>query len=138
MPTPALASLLALSLLGSVNAGYLIYKHYHKKPLVCPINHNCSVVTESKWSHIFFVKNEILGFLFFVGFFLLGLISVYATLYQQAFLFFLFVIGSAIGVLFSLFLIGIQIFAIKDYCFYCIISAIITLLVFVNSVVLYL
>ncbi|MDP3989772.1 MAG: vitamin K epoxide reductase family protein [archaeon] len=126
--------------LGTINAGYLLWKHQKQKqnpkqPLVCPLNHDCSVVTESRWSHIFWIRNETLGVLFFLSMFLavLSMIIVPSLLNLLALPVLLAAGGS---ILFSIILILIQAFVIKDYCFYCIISAILTVIIFINSYLL--
>ena len=123
---------IALSIGGILNSGYLVYEHYKKRPLVCPLDHDCSVVTESKWSNVFGVRNEILGLLFYVGIFGAIVFSLFSPNLIST-IHFLLIIGTGTGVLFSIFLTLVQIFAIKDYCFYCIISAILTFLLFINS-----
>lgn len=131
-----LTTYFVLTFFGVLNAAYLTYTHYKKKPLVCPLDHNCNIVTESKWSTIFGIRNEILGILFFasmlIGMLLVLFMSVYASLLLS-----LIVLGSGIGLLYSFFLAYIQAFVIKDYCFYCLISAFLTLLLFLNSIALY-
>ncbi len=126
---------MALSLGGIIDTSYLLYQHYKKKPLVCPMDHDCSVVTESKWSKVFFVRNEILG----LSFYLLILISLIASVilpnFSSKIYLFLFIF-SIIGVAFSIFLVYLQVYKIRDYCFYCLISAFLTLLIFVNSILL--
>lgn len=128
----SLVTLILLSLLGALNAGYLAYEHYRKKPLVCPLDHDCSVVTESKWSHILGVRNEVLGTLFYVSLFAGGIGAVVLPMYAPV-LFFLFMLAAISAFAFSAFLVGIQLFVIKDYCFYCLISAFINLLVLFNT-----
>lgn len=126
---------MVLSVLGIVNASYLFWKHRQKKPLVCPLDHDCSVVTESKWSNIFGIRNEIIGGLFF----LLLLVGVFVALLVpmlEAMIFLIFLISAGGALLFSLFLVFIQKYVIKDYCFYCLLSALITLLLFLNSILL--
>lgn len=129
-----IASFMVLSIMGFANAAYLIYKHYRerKKPLVCPLNHDCSVVTESKWSHLFGVRNEVLGMLFFVGMFVLALGLVFFPAYA-ALLRTVILVSAGLGVLFSGALVYLQAKIIKNYCFYCLISAGITVLVFLNG-----
>lgn|SRR3989338_6775068 len=134
------ASFITLAIAGIADAGYLVWKHYHNsaKPLVCPLDHDCSKVTESKWSTLFWVRNEVLGLLFYVSmltagllmFFMPGLVLVSfpLTLLMKS--------AAGFGLLFSLFLIWVQLYKIKDYCFYCMASALITLLLFVNSLFL--
>jgi uncharacterized membrane protein len=118
-----------LCLIGIADASYLIYKHYKKKPLTCPVNDDCTVVTESKWSSIFGIRTEVLGLLYYVG--MLAAVIV-LTNYLSEFVF-LIQIGTGLGLLFSLFLTYIQFFKLKHFCFYCLSSGIVSLLLFVAS-----
>jgi len=130
-----LALFIVLCVLGLANSLYLVRKHQQKKPLICPLEHDCSVVTESRWSHVFGVRNEVLGTLFFLS--LLGgiLSTIFAPALQPT-IFFLLIMGTGGSLLFSGFLIFVQIKIIKDYCFYCLLSALITLFLFLNSLLL--
>ncbi len=131
MLMPFLATFIVLSIIGIVDSGYLVYAHYEKKPLVCPLDHDCSRVTESRWSYVLGIRVEFLGLVFYIGalVFALGEVALPALLrpfYE------LVVLGIGAGFAFSVILIFIQIFSIKDYCFYCIISALLTMLLFIN------
>ena len=130
-----IVTLIVLAVLGIADSGYLTYKHFNKKEkLVCPIGGNCEEVIESKWGKIFGIKNEILGLFFYIGILILGIYLIYnENLFVKMILFW----GSLIGVLFSLFLIFVQSKILKKYCFYCLISAFITGLIFVNTIFLY-
>lgn len=130
-----IASFIALSIGGIIDTSYLFYQHYKKKPLVCPMDHDCSVVTESKWSKTFFVRNEILGFSFYLLMLIFLILSILFPIFSSKIYFFLFIF-SIIGVGFSAFFVYVQIYKIHDYCFYCLISAFLTLLVFINSMLL--
>ncbi|MBI4151360.1 hypothetical protein HY496_00175 [Candidatus Woesearchaeota archaeon] len=126
---------LVLSILGFANSLYLVWKHYQKKPLVCPLNHDCNIVTESRWSSVFGIRNEVLGAVFF-ALLLDGVILLFLLPTREATILFLFLMGTGGSLLFSLFLLYLQIFVIKDYCFYCLLSALITLFLFANSILL--
>jgi len=132
------ASFLALSIIGGVNSGYLYWKHRQKKPLMCPLDHDCSKVTESKWSHVFYLRNEILGMLFYTTMVISMLAIVLFSNLIPFIVLLLYIIlsASALATLFSLVLIYIQLKKINDYCFYCIVNAVIILLIFLNSVLL--
>lgn len=134
------ASFITLAIAGIADAGYLVWKHYHNssKPLVCPLDHDCSKVTESRWSSTFWVRNEVLGFLFYLSMLVAGLVMFFmpGLLLLSLPLTLLMKLAAGAGLLFSLFLIWVQIYKIKDYCFYCMISALVTLLLFVNSLYL--
>lgn len=124
-----ITTLIVLSLLGIVNTVYLIWKSRIKEPLVCPIGQDCNKVLNSKWNKIFFIKNDILGLLFYVG----VIVGVVLLLFEfNGAILKILTIGSGIGVLFSGFLIFIQAKIIKNYCFYCLISAFINVLIFLN------
>lgn len=129
---PFTATFIVLSLAGLINAGYLTYKHYQKKPLVCPINHDCNAVVESRWGNMLGVRNEVLGVLFYVAM-LAGILIMILAPDIIPNLKVLLILGAGIGLVFSIVLTLIQKFAIKDYCFYCLISASISLLLFLNS-----
>jgi len=129
------ASFIALSVGGIIDTSYLLYQHYKKKPLMCPMDHNCSVVTESKWSRIFFVRNEILGLSFYLIILISLIFSIVFPNFSSKIYLFLFIF-SIIGIAFSIFLVYLQVYKIRDYCFYCLISAFLTFLIFINSILL--
>lgn len=137
MSTVFTASFITLTIVGIADAGYLVWKHYSHKagPLVCPLDHDCSKVTESKWSSIFWVRNEVLGLLFYVFMLVAGLVVFFMPVFSLfSFpLSLLIKVSAGAGLLFSLFLLWVQIYKIKDYCFYCMLSILITLLLFANS-----
>lgn len=127
---------IVLSVLGIVDAGYLVYKHMRKQPLVCPIGDNCSAVTESTWSHIFGVRTEILGLFYYATLFCAIALVLFDSSLKGAIVLFL-PWFTGVGVAFSIFLVSLQKFVIKKYCFYCLLSALISLLLFLTSVRLY-
>lgn len=129
------ATFIALVILGILDAGYLFIQHRQKKPLVCPFDHDCSVVTESKWGNIIGIRNEFIGLIFYI----LALGAILTSLVLPHFaglIYALLFIAVSIALLFSLVLVYIQFYAIRDYCFYCLISAAINVLLFANSLYL--
>ena len=125
-----------LAIAGIVDAGYLTWHYYRKKPLVCSINHDCNKVSMSKWSSVFGLRNEIIG----LGFYFALLIGLAITILQPeltALLYILIFAASSSSLAFSVFLVFIQIFAIKEFCIYCLISAGINTLIFITSLLLF-
>ena len=127
------STLIVLGILGVVDTSYLIWKSRKKQPLVCPIGEKCNIVLNSKWNKIFFIRNDVLGLLFYIsviiGAFLLffnanGIVKTFLTF------------GSGFGFLFSVFLVLVQTKILKNYCFYCLISAFLNLLIFLNVLLL--
>ena len=127
----AQATIFLLGVCGFLVARH-IYKHKNndKNPLVCPIKFDCHTVTHSDYSKLFGIPVEVLG-------------MIYYALISLAYLFFIltrgavpvplvgFVIAlSLIAFIFSVYLIGVQIFVLKKGCSWCIVSAIICLLIF--------
>ena len=121
-------SLIVLAILGIFDSGYLIKKRVKKQPLTCPINGGCEKVVESKWNAIFFIKNDFLGLFYYI---LILFLVLYLFFISEKLLFITKIVSGA-SLLFSLFLVFIQAKIIKEYCFYCLISALINLLIFVN------
>jgi len=116
-----------------------IYKHKNnnKNPLICPIRFDCTTVVHSDYSKILGIPLEILGmayysFVFLVYFCLLAFsltLSLVATGFIAGVSFFAFI--------FSLYLIGVQIFALKKGCSWCIVSALISVLIFILTLMAY-
>ena len=124
-----ITTLIVLSLLGIVNTVYLIWKSRMKEPLVCPIGQDCNKVLDSKWNKIFFIKNDILGLLFYIGIITGAVLLLFNF---DEIIKTILIFASGIAVLFSIFLVFIQAKIIKNYCFYCLISAFINVLIFLN------
>lgn len=128
-----LTTFLVLAVFGIIDAGYLYYEHRRgNKTLICPMDHDCSVVTESQWARTMGIRNEVLGFVFYGSVFGLALSPLVAGANPEMINTWLMFATTA-GLVFSVFLTAVQIVSIKDYCFYCLISTAITLLLFINS-----
>lgn len=128
-----LAALIVLSSLGLINASYLLFKHIKKEPLVCPINkHDCNVVVESKYGSLFKIKNEYLGILYYLLIITCSLILFFIGFNLRIIIILnlILIISSLLSLIMSVFLVHIQHNVLKKYCFYCLISAAINLLIF--------
>ncbi|MBI2057354.1 hypothetical protein HYT91_03815, partial [Candidatus Pacearchaeota archaeon] len=122
-------SLIVLAILGIFISGFLIKNRIKKKPVTCPIDGGCDEVLESKWNSIFFIKNDLLGLFYYI---LILFFALYLFFVSDKLVFFIKII-SAIALFFSLILVFIQAKIIKEYCFYCLISSGINLLIFLNE-----
>ena len=135
MDNSFLTSFFVLAFLGLLDSGYLAWAHFRRKKLICPLSHDCSIVTESRWSSIFGVRNDYLGFLFYLSLLIAGLSAVFlpASAERLLKLALIATIGAAI---FSWFLVLIQTFSLKTYCLYCLASALIVTLLLINTIAL--
>ncbi len=124
-----LSLLIVFLIIGIIISSFLIYKRATKKQLICPINDSCNKVLESRYSHIFYIKNDAIGLLFYLFFLFLLLYFLFYSNNSSIILTIIKII-SGIAVLFSAFLTYIQSKIIKAYCFYCLSSALINLFIF--------
>ena len=103
-----------------VDAAYLASEHYFGRTVVCTFFNGCDKVLSSGYSVVFGVPVSYIGVIFYAV--LLGLILMYAFNGNEKILKLL--IGlTGIGFLTSFYLVYVQIFVIRALCFYCLISA---------------
>lgn len=124
---------LIISILGFCGFWVARYIHKHKKvdeaPLVCPLKFDCHAVVHSDYSKFLGVPLEVYGMLYYT-LVCLGYLSLVLVPILPAYGVFTLVLLSFAAFLFSLYLIFIQIFVLKQGCFWCFISAIISILIF--------
>ena len=116
-----------------------VYKHKKpdKSPLVCPMKFDCNAVVHSDFSKLFGVPVEILGMIYYA--FLASSYLALIFISQSLPTFFVAVLAtlSAIAFLFSAYLIFVQVFILKKGCFWCYISALICILIFILTILNY-
>ncbi len=114
--------ILILAILGIAITLYISISHLLKKQVICPINSkSCNIVLDSKYSRTLGVKNEIIGLLYYIAiiialFMLNGTNTILAVK-----------LISILAAAYSIILIMIQIRVLKNYCSWCITTAIINL-----------
>jgi len=118
---------LVLVLLGLT--GYLLAQYIYRKkndpdkPLVCPLKSNCDVVITSRYATIAGIPVESLGMIYYI------VIAVFHTLifawpaFGTTFMLQLSVLISAVALVFSVYLVCIQAFVLKQWCTWCLCSA---------------
>ena len=117
-----------LAIAGLIVTSILIYHRKKQKALVCPIGQHCNEVLKSKYNSIFYFNNDAMGLLYYL---LILAEAVYLFFISSDFLVYMQII-SGLTVIFSLFLFYLQIRVIRNYCFYCILSVIINILILLN------
>ncbi len=147
----SLWSYLVLSFAGFVDATYVTVKFYFSSPLNCAIFENCNQVINSSYAKIFGAPISLLGAIFYLTIFLLSVyyldVSARRNIHSEFVermdvkkenvmkaIFFL----TAIGFAFSLYLLYVQAFLLNQFCLYCLVSALVSFLLFSNTAFNYL
>jgi len=132
MQTLYLSVLIILSVAGFFIASYIYRKKRAKKKLICPRRSNCDTVIHSDYSRILGIPVEGLGALYYV-FVFIAYVFVLITGYWSDSLALIFIGISICAVLFSVYLVSLQAFILKQWCAWCISSAFISILIFIFS-----
>lgn len=122
-----LFSILFLSFLGFLDAAYLTILHYKNAFPPCTISNGCETVLTSSYSTVLGIPISLLGAFYYLSVLILSLLIL--TNPKKIFEKILFLI-SFLGTIVSLILIYIQFGVLKSYCQYCVISEIISFLIF--------
>jgi uncharacterized membrane protein len=131
MTRPVLKTLLiVLALIGLSDSWYLTAMAYSGKPLVCNIAglDGCNTVAQSAYSYLFGLPLALYGVIFYVLVFVL-VASLFFIPKRQLYRT-LHAIG-AVGLIASIIFELIQIFLIKALCVYCLLSAVLSAVIFV-------
>lgn len=117
-------TIIVLGLIGLLDSSYLTYSYFKANPINCfsavkQVN-SCQVVADSIYSTILGVPISLLGMLFYLVIIAIGVIS---QKKDFTFLLNLLLPFSAMAVLFSLRLTYLQVYVIGYICYYCLISA---------------
>lgn len=129
-----------ISLLGLV--GFFIARHIYStkkkdKPLVCPIKFDCNSVVNSDYSKFLGAPVERMGMIYYSLIFLAYLLLSFISTPMPNFLTLILSLYSLGAFMFSLYLIYVQLFILKQFCSWCIASSFICLLVFIFTVVVH-
>lgn len=126
-------SILTLSIIGIVDSVYLAVKHYTHSDINCSIFSDCDVVTTSVYSIILGIPVALLGVIFY------GLIFILVLMFSKSgnrrSLISLSTV-SGIGFLASMWFVYVQAFILNAFCFYCLISALLSTVLFILSIII--
>ncbi len=118
------------ALLGFILAAYIRHKRVRKEKLICFLGEDCNKVVQSKYAETFGISNEILGMLYYgiTGLYY-GVGLIYPTpIFAVASPFFLVAAGGA--AVFSIYLVGVQTFILKEWCEWCLTSTGLSVIIF--------
>jgi uncharacterized membrane protein len=127
--------ILPLALSGFAVSWYIYRTKRKHKKLVCIIGKDCNRVVESKYNTLLGIPNEILGLLYyaFVILLVLGILLEIERVGPVTLLFAL-VASGFIAAFFSTVLLIIQAFMLRKWCEYCIVSAGISIAIFILEI----
>ncbi len=126
--------LLALiGLAGFCIASYISHCKNKKKPLVCPLRTSCDFVTTSDYSKFLGIHIEHIGMAYYAIVTLLHFSIVFFPEFATFPVLLAGLTASSCAFLFSLYLTGIQAFVLKQWCTWCITSAVLCALIFVTT-----
>lgn len=116
-----------------------VWKHKHSEtaPLVCPVQFDCHTVVHSDYSKFLGIPVEFLGMDYYAFVFIFYAVFLFFPLSIPNALVGLMVLASLSAFVFSVYLIGVQIFALKKGCSWCIVSAFICILIFAFTLLTY-
>ncbi|MEZ4156410.1 MAG: vitamin K epoxide reductase family protein [Candidatus Paceibacterota bacterium] len=131
--TPQLSKKLVLlfglfAFIGFLDAAYLTVVHFSDIPLLCGANSGCETVTTSVYSAIAGIPVALLGALYYIG---LLFLTIFYLDRKNSTVMHLALRLSAIGLVASLYFVGLQLFVLKALCIYCMASAISSTTLFV-------
>ncbi len=132
IPKWILPSFLAVSFLGFLDATYLTVKHYSGTPLNCSIFNGCDVVTTSQYATILGFPTSLLGIIYYLA--VIVLLVAYIDSRNKRLLY-LTARFTIVGFVISLWFVSLQIFVLKAFCFYCLLSAVTSTALFVLGLI---
>lgn len=117
---------------------YHIYKHKRaKQPLVCPVGFDCNAVVHSDYSEFMHIPLEIFGMIYYALLSSFYLFLVFTPENLPNFMTGILLLVSMTAFLFSLYLILVQIFILKKGCSWCLVSAFISIFIFILTALNY-
>lgn len=118
----ALALLFTFSAIGISETVYLIRKRIASEKPVCVLGEDCVKVLTSKYSRLFLIPNDVLGFLTYI---VISIISAFLVIGVEPLSFWSLILKILVGVasLISFLFTYLQWRVIKAWCFWCLLSA---------------
>lgn len=121
-------SIIAVAILGFLDASWLTVAHYLKVPIPCGLVQGCDIVTTSAYSEILGVPVAFLGALYYLAIVVLTAIALEK---QRASLLGFISRFTWAGLIASLYFVGLQLFVLHAICVWCMGSAITSTALFV-------
>lgn len=120
-----------LGLLGFMDALYLTFEHYSGGQVTCIVTTGCDKVLSGPYSEIFGIPIALIGVIYYLFIFSGALFFLFGSTHK---FFRLALLAASAGFLASIWFISLQLFIIKSICFYCMISASCSTILFLMAV----
>ncbi len=112
---------------------YIYYTKSHHKQLVCPVGSDCNAVITSRYAKFLGVPLEYWGMFYYAIIFAAYIVLIFAPhLLSELFLAGL-IMFTAAAFFFSLYLLFVQAFLLRQWCIWCILSAMLSIMIFIIS-----
>lgn len=134
IPNWILWTIVVLALIGFTDSAFLLAKRITGGPIPCFITSGCDIVSKSPYSVLFGVPLSAWGMLFYLG---TGLLAILYIDTKNLLVAKLIPIATTLGFLSSAYFIYIQKFKIGAFCIYCILSAVVSTVLFALGLVVY-
>jgi uncharacterized membrane protein len=127
-----LVALMVLSIVGIADSGYLLQRHARGGSGFCPA-YGCDVVNQGEYAEVNGIPVAAFGIAGYLA--LLALSVMAAALGGRSVIRTIFIL-SGVGVIVSAYLVYLQVAVIKSICFWCVVSAVTMVSIFILSVLL--
>ena len=125
-----------LALAGLSLSSFIHYKKRKKEKLICIRGYHCDDVINSKYSAILGIPLEIIGIFYYSTIILILAIYFFYPIVLVPNILILEKAISSVAFIFSVYLVSIQIFKLKQYCSWCLFSAAISTFILMSSLLL--
>lgn len=116
------------SLLGLCVAAFLLYEYSLSGPILCPTGKDCDIVRASPYSNFFGISIPLLGVAYYLA--MAGLSVVHSHQLPYKLVRKLQLLAAFSAVIFGIYLTYLEGFVIQAYCFWCVLSFIISIIIF--------
>jgi uncharacterized membrane protein len=134
IPNIFLTGIALVGFIGFLDSVYLTAKRFLGGPIPCFVFTGCDTVSQSPYALLFGVPLSVIGILYYLT--VIGIVLFYFESGRTE-LMKLFCALSAIGFVSSAYFIYLQAFVIKAFCFYCVLSAISSTVLFILGIILW-
>lgn len=122
-----------LGVIGFCVSAYLYERHVKNQPVICPMKAHCNSVISSAYGKMLGISNTVFGMAYFALIaFSYSTIAIFPHLQTPTLLFSLFILSFG-AALFSLYLIAVQAFILRNWCSWCLSIALMSIAIFFGA-----